>query len=85
MQTRALRHSKIDKSFVKNIAADADDAAIGQTIIALARNLGMTVQAEGVETQEQLDILAAEGCERAQSHFLARPVAAEELIPVVRR
>ena len=76
---------KIDKSFVKNIALDAGDAAIAQSIIGLARNLGMTVQAEGVETQQQLDILAGQGCERAQGYFLARPVPAEELIPLVRR
>ncbi len=76
---------KIDKSFVKNIAVDAGDAAIAQTIIALARSLGMTVQAEGVETEQQLEILAGHGCDRAQGHFLARPVPAEQLIPLVHR
>jgi diguanylate cyclase (GGDEF)-like protein len=76
---------KIDKSFVKNIARDAGDAAIAQTIIALARNLGLTVQAEGVETREQLELLASYGCDRAQGHFFARPVPGAEVLPLVRR
>jgi diguanylate cyclase (GGDEF)-like protein len=76
---------KIDKSFVKNIAADPGDAAIAQTIIALARNLGLTVLAEGVETREQLDTLRAYGCDRAQGHFFGRAVPGTELLPLVRR
>ena len=76
---------KIDKSFVKNIVADPGDAAIAQTIIALAQNLGLIVQAEGVETREQLEVLTAYGCHRAQGHFFARAVPAADLLPLVRR
>ena len=76
---------KIDKSFVKNIAADPADAAIAQTIVALARNLGLTVQAEGVETREQLEMLVGYGCDCAQGHYFARPVPAGELVTLVRR
>ena len=70
---------------MQNIAADKGDAAIAHTIISLARNFDLTVHAEGVETQQQLDILASRGCDVAQGYLFARPVPAEDLIPLVRR
>ena len=76
---------KIDRSFVKNIAVDRGDAAIAQTIIGLARNFDLLVHAEGIETQQQLDILTARGCDRAQGYFFSRPVPPEELIALVAR
>ena len=76
---------KIDKSFVKNIAVDQGDAAIARTIISLARNFDLTVHAEGVETQQQLDFLTERGCDRAQGYLFSRPVPAADLLPLIRR
>jgi diguanylate cyclase (GGDEF)-like protein/PAS domain S-box-containing protein len=70
---------KIDRSFVSGITANGDDAAICRTIIALARNLGLRVTAEGVETLEQLDFLRDHGCDEVQGFMVAYPVAEEDL------
>jgi diguanylate cyclase (GGDEF)-like protein len=76
---------KIDRSFVKNIVSDRGDVAIAQTIIGLARNFDLIVHAEGIETQQQLDMLTVRGCDRAQGYFFSRPVPAADLIPLVAR
>ncbi|MCG2634079.1 MAG: EAL domain-containing protein [Gammaproteobacteria bacterium] len=68
---------KIDRSFVSDIPRDKDDAAITSGVIALARNLGLKVVAEGVETQEQLDFLRAHNCDMIQGYFLSRPLPAD--------
>jgi diguanylate cyclase (GGDEF)-like protein/PAS domain S-box-containing protein len=70
---------KIDRSFVHDITTDIDDATIVRTIIALGHNLGLKVVAEGVETQEQLEFLRANGCDEMQGYYFAEPVSADEL------
>ncbi|MDP3937418.1 MAG: EAL domain-containing protein [Deltaproteobacteria bacterium] len=70
---------KIDRSFVKDIPADAEDAAIVEAIIAMARALGLRVIAEGVETPEQLTYLMAQGCSLMQGFYLSQPLEVEEL------
>jgi EAL domain-containing protein (putative c-di-GMP-specific phosphodiesterase class I) len=65
---------KIDYSFVRDIITDKDDAAIVQTIIAMAHNLGLKVVAEGVETEEQLTFLKRHGCYLYQGYFFSKPV-----------
>jgi len=70
---------KIDKGFVMAMDTSADDAVIVRSTIDLARNLGFTVVAEGVETEESLRILRALGCDSAQGYLLSRPVPVEEL------
>lgn len=70
---------KIDKSFVRDINDDPDDAAIIRVIIALARSLRLTTVAEGVETPEQLGFLRREQCDRFQGYFFSRPVEADQL------
>ncbi len=70
---------KIDKSFVRDINDDEDDAAIIRVIIALARSLRLTTVAEGVETPEQLGFLRREQCDRFQGYFFSRPVEADLL------
>ena len=70
---------KIDQSFISDIATDPDDAALARGIIGLARSLGLKVVAEGVETQEQLDFLIANGCDEGQGFLLCAPVSYAEL------
>ncbi|WP_395407202.1 putative bifunctional diguanylate cyclase/phosphodiesterase [Pseudoduganella sp. UC29_106] len=69
---------KIDRSFVSDIATDADDAAIVVSIIALAHNLQLRVIAEGVESEEQLEFLRRHGCDEMQGYYFSRPVAPPE-------
>jgi len=68
---------KIDRSFVRNLATDANDAAIVRAILALAQSMKIPVCAEGVETTEQIAFLAENHCEFAQGFYFARPMDAE--------
>jgi PAS domain S-box-containing protein len=74
-----LQQLKIDQSFVRDILLDPNDAVIARTIVALAHNLDLRVIAEGVESAEQRDFLAAIGCDAFQGYFFGRPIAAGEL------
>ena len=74
-----LDQIKIDRTFVMGMHADGSDAAIVRTTIDLGRNLGLEVVAEGVETDEVLDELAALQCDVAQGFGLSRPLPAAEL------
>lgn len=69
---------KIDGSFVRGVVSDRDDAAIVQAIIGLAKNLGMRVVAEGLETAEQMAFLTSHQCEEAQGYLISRPLPAGE-------
>jgi diguanylate cyclase (GGDEF)-like protein/PAS domain S-box-containing protein len=70
---------KIDRSFAQNAPRDANDAEIVKTIIAMARSLKLAVIAEGVEDQEQLELLRNQGCEVMQGHHFCQPVPAQEV------
>jgi diguanylate cyclase (GGDEF)-like protein len=70
---------KIDKSFVLNMDTDENDAAIVRSTIDLARNLGLTVVAEGVESETTWQTLAGLGCDVAQGNYLTRPLPGAEL------
>jgi diguanylate cyclase (GGDEF)-like protein len=69
---------KIDRAFVKGIP-DSDDGVIAASIIVLAKSLEMSVLAEGVETQEQLDFLKSHDCDEYQGYFFSRPEQADEV------
>ena len=76
---------KIDRSFVAELEANNDDAAICAAIIAMAHQLGLSVVAEGIETREQLEYLRTQGCEYGQGFLFGKPLPPEEVVRAVSR
>ncbi len=74
---------KIDQSFVRDAATDADQATIVRTIIDMGRSLGMEVVAEGVESEEQLALLRSRDCHFAQGRLFGDAVSAEEFLALL--
>jgi diguanylate cyclase (GGDEF)-like protein/PAS domain S-box-containing protein len=70
---------KIDKTFMHGLGEDPHNTAIVSGVLALSRNLGLEVVAEGIETAEQLEHLQDLGCDRGQGYYLARPITPEVL------
>ncbi len=70
---------KIDRSFIRNLTTDRDDAAIVSSTIDLAHNLGLSVVAEGVESQATWERLCDLNCDMAQGYYICRPTAAAEM------
>ncbi len=70
---------KLDQSFVRDLGDDSGDAAIATAVIAMAHSLGLRVTAEGVETERQLGVLRAEGCDRIQGHLFSAALDLESL------
>lgn len=79
LQKLPLDELKIDQSFIQNVTTDKNNAAITRSIIALAHNLGLSVIAEGVETEDQRRFLADEGCDSFQGYLYHEPVAAQTI------
>ncbi len=71
---------KIDKSFVQNMHADESDRSIVRSTIEMAHNLGLNVVAEGVETEETLQLLCDLGCDVAQGYYVSRPLPPADLV-----
>jgi diguanylate cyclase (GGDEF)-like protein/PAS domain S-box-containing protein len=71
---------KIDQSFIRNLQADSEDMALCKAIIVMAHELNIKVIAEGVETEQQRQLLADVGCDFAQGYLFSRPVPAEEFM-----
>jgi EAL domain-containing protein (putative c-di-GMP-specific phosphodiesterase class I) len=65
---------KIDRSFVMDMAEDGENAVIVRSIVDLAHNLGYRVIAEGVETEEVLNLLISLGCDSAQGYYFSEPI-----------
>lgn len=85
LRTFPLCTLKVDRSFIKDLPADEDAAALTAGIIALAHRLRMKVVAEGVETLEQLGYLRANGCDEIQGYFLSKPITAHQLSQFLER
>jgi EAL domain-containing protein (putative c-di-GMP-specific phosphodiesterase class I) len=80
-----LSNLKVDQSFVRGLPSDEESLAIVRAIVALAKNLGFTVTAEGIETEEQARILNELECETLQGYFIGKPVPAEEFSELMNR
>ena len=80
-----LDQLKIDQSFVRDLLTDPNDAAIAKMIVVLAETLGLTVIAEGVETEAQRDLLTQNGCHAYQGYFFSRPLPLDEFESFVKR
>ena len=78
-----LDQLKIDRSFVRDVLIDPDDAAIAKTIVALAQTLGLKVIAEGIETEEQRAFLVSSNCHYYQGNLFSRPLPLQELEQLV--
>ena len=79
LKTLPLDKIKIDRSFVRDLPHDEDDATIVRSIIQLAHSLNMSVLAEGVESAEQESYLLAHGCSESQGYYYCRPLPALEV------
>jgi diguanylate cyclase (GGDEF)-like protein len=76
---------KIDRSFVKDLHRDADDAAICAAILAMSHQLGLNVVAEGVETREQLEFLRSHKCEHIQGYICSPALSADDFLALLTR
>jgi diguanylate cyclase (GGDEF)-like protein/PAS domain S-box-containing protein len=80
-----LDRLKLDRSFVKDIETDSNDAAISAATISMSHELGLTVVAEGVENEAQLVLLSSMGCDLVQGFYFSKPLAAEECFRFIQR
>jgi len=74
---------KIDRSFIKDIEINPDDAAITSAIIAMAHSLKLNIVAEGVETREQLHFLQQQNCQLIQGYFFSRPLTERDMMQLL--
>ena len=80
-----LNNLKIDQSFVRGLPADRESLAIVQAIVSLAKNLGFSVTAEGIETLEQARLLQGMACEMLQGYYFSKPVPAARIAELLSR
>ena len=84
LRQHPIQRLKLDRSFVRGIMSNRSDATVAQAIIDLARELALTVVADGVETAEQMVVLRGLGCEEAQGFLIGRPLPAREVAGMLR-
>jgi diguanylate cyclase (GGDEF)-like protein/PAS domain S-box-containing protein len=75
---------KVDRSFIRNIPQDAEDKAITEAIIAMGKTLSLTVVAEGVETQDQMEFLKDHSCDEMQGYYFSKPIIPEQFADLLR-
>lgn len=76
---------KIDRSFIQEVASNDSDLTIVKTMVELSHGLGKRVLAEGVETQQQLQLLRNIGCDAVQGYFISKPISEEEFTKYLKR
>jgi EAL domain-containing protein (putative c-di-GMP-specific phosphodiesterase class I) len=81
----ALDSLKIDRSFIRDMPRDADDAAITRAIIAMAHSLRLRVVAEGVEADEQLSFLRDLGCDEMQGYHFSEPLPEDAFLRLLQK
>lgn len=80
-----LNNLKVDQSFVRNLPHDKESLAIVRAIVSLAKAIGLTVTAEGIEDLEQARVLQSFACEMLQGYCISKPIPAQELMPLLNR
>jgi len=85
LKTLPVNKLKIDRSFIRDIQQNEYDKAIAMSVIALGHSMQMEVIAEGVEIEEQAEILRALGCDSAQGYFYSKPVPADVFVELLKK
>ncbi|WP_078381476.1 bifunctional diguanylate cyclase/phosphodiesterase [Sutcliffiella halmapala] len=80
-----INNLKIDRSFIKNLRFDSKDVAIVNAIVTMGKGLNLKVIAEGIETEEQLQLLHHLTCDVAQGYYLSKPLAAENYVKFIEK
>jgi len=83
LKTMRVHSVKIDRFFVKDLPGDAFGLAIAQSIVSLGHSLGLTVVAEGIEREDQCDLLRSIGCDELQGYLLSEPLSATECTKLI--
>lgn len=83
LKTFPIDTLKIDRSFIQDLPHNGHNASLVASMIDMGHSLGLSVLAEGVETEEQVDFLKSHDCDRAQGFFFARPQTLEALMPIL--
>ncbi|MEM7565155.1 MAG: EAL domain-containing protein, partial [Pseudomonadota bacterium] len=78
-----VSHIKVDRSFVQDICSDSGDQAMVNSILAMSKHMGLKVVAEGVEMQQQFDLLKTFDCQYFQGYFFSKPLPCDEMETVL--